>query len=144
MAKTNSRGWFVGGGYRIERGGFDNPPRMGVRWSPAEDYDLWLSMKVGTCLDFLAKRHERSPGSIAQRISADEYGVSRCSMGALVFLAATGHKPHFRKIKPPYVSASWVVCTPDMCIVGVRAGAMRTVVRHWKYELARRTREWQS
>lgn len=143
MAKTNSRGCFVGGGYRVARGGFDNPPRMGVRWSPAEDYDLWLNHEAGAEFDVLCKDHGRSSGSISQRLHKYEYGITRCALGALVFLyVCCNRKPHFRKVSDPAYGSRWVLCSRDGKLAGAYSRHLWELVYFWKRHCAECTKGW--
>lgn len=143
MAKTNSRGWFQDGGYRIDRGGLDNPPRMGVRWSPTEDHDLWLSNETGTEFDVLCKDHGRSPGSISQRLYKYEYGISRCSLGSLVFLyVCCNRKPHFRKMPDPEYGSRWVLCSKDGLLVGAHSRHLWELIYFWNRYCAASIKGW--
>lgn len=143
MAKTNSRGWFVGGGYHIYPGGFDSPPRTGVRWSPAEDYDLWLSHETGAKFDVLCKDHGRDSETISQRLHKYEYGISGCSLGALVFLyVCCRQKPHFRKMADPKYGSRWVVGSKDGLLTGAHRGRLWELVQFWNHYCYVNTREW--
>jgi len=143
MAKTDSRGWFVGGGYRVERGGFDNPPRMGVHWSPAEDYDLWLHLGMGTRFDVLCREHGRSPGSVSQRLYEYEYGITRCALGVLVFLyVCRNDKPHFRRMRDSTGRVNWVLCSRDGKLAGAYSKHLWELVDFWKRHCADCTKGW--
>jgi hypothetical protein len=74
--EVDARGWYVvAGHYRIKYPGYVNPPRQGVRYTEAEDYDLLDAWTLGKTTEELALIHGRTVSAIAVRLQRLELAL---------------------------------------------------------------------
>lgn len=147
MAKQDRSGWFVGGGYKIRLGGYVNPDRQGVRWSPSEDYALYQHLSAGGSIGHACHQHGRRDSAIDMRISEDWYGVSRNATGVLAYLVANGlEKPHLwlassQAGRPG--GQQWIVGTRDRKVKAARGRTWREAMANWYERYGKVTRLWE-